>query len=672
MSVGPRRSARLRNGDPISMTRIWIGERIASGDRKVPFWTQELIYFSCSSKIELRDLEIEKVKLDLAIKEFQKSNNTGDWTFDGVTAAVNDAKAQWTNKKRFWSGKPQDHFHDMMGKFDAHSNLFTIFPSENNYGSIVAGAIKSLVKVSLFPAGWIWNMPPLRNVHCQEFKTELLTRIWVTNLPRQASVNHKKTVEVLSKALKEINDEADLCAIEIKLIRSERVKKALARFYTDVFLFYADAINWYKETSIRKVRYSLNEKFSEEFAEKLAEIKRKAQRVRHEASFGSDAEQRYMRLNQENANDDMRIGFVGVARKLQEHEHTVEQLRLEQQRTTAALEALRDPTHIASLQAQQWKTIGVTGSTLMLENARSIMAETVHVPEMRLIQEMEEIPEVQEKEAPIEEVISTKAEEKEEPNELKRSDIQLRSSQLLDYIRRGATIINVDPAIPLYLDVGMAVALEQWTLAKTSKMLYLEEQAAPQIVSGPSLAAVRMVWSSVDLKIPVISFFCDADPDDDSDGEKKSSKVSEDPLLGMVYSLVHQLIGLLPPLLDPESRLTTARFDSLDGSNKSWNTALELLKDMLDMAPPLLSCIIDGIHTFHETSTGQIHQLVEVFRHAMKTEGKIFKALFTTYGRATKLVFELRGNEMVIMEGSQHFGGLPGGPMPGTRIFDGK
>lgn len=420
------------------------------------------------------------------------------------------------------------------------------------------------------------------------------------------------------------------------------------------------------------MRYSLNEKFSEEFAEKLAEIKRQAQRVKHEASFGSDAEQRYMRLNQENANDDMRIGFVGVARKLQEHEHTVEQLWLEQQRTTAALEALRDPTHIASLQAQQWKTIGVTGSTLMLENARSIMAETVHVPETRLIQEVEEIPEVQEKEAPVEEVISTKAEEKEELNELKRSDIQLRSAQLLDYIRRGATIINVDPAIPLYLDVGMAVALEQWTLAKTSKMLYLEEQAAPQIVSGPSLAAVRMVWSSVDLKIPVISFFCDADPDDDSNGEKKSSKVSEDPLLGMVYSLVHQLIGLLPPLLNPESRLTAARFDSLDGSNKSWNTALELLKDMLDMAPPLLSCIIDGIHTFHEISTGQIHQLVEVFRHAMQTEGKIFKALFTTYGRATKLVFELRGNEMVIMEGSQHFGGLPGGPMPGTRIFDGK
>jgi hypothetical protein len=127
------------------------------------------------------------------------------------------------------------------------------------------------------------------------------------------------------------------------------VKKVLAKFYAEVFLFYADAVNWYRSTSHRKTRYSLHEGFAERFEEQLREIKRKAQRVRNAANFGSDAEQRYLRLNQENANDDMRLGFVGVARELRERKYSVQQLQLEQQRTTAALEALRDPKYIAGL-----------------------------------------------------------------------------------------------------------------------------------------------------------------------------------------------------------------------------------------------------------------------------------------------------------------------------------
>jgi hypothetical protein len=99
---------------------------------------------------------------------------------------VNEAKATWENKKRFWGGTPQNYFHEMMGKFDAHSNLFIIFPSENNYGSVVAGAVKGLVKVRP-------GIPRSCSATLSILNTDSL---------QQASVNHKKTVEALSKALK--------------------------------------------------------------------------------------------------------------------------------------------------------------------------------------------------------------------------------------------------------------------------------------------------------------------------------------------------------------------------------------------------------------------------------------------------------------------------------------
>lgn len=152
------------------------------------------------------------------------------------------------------------------------------------------------------------------------------------------------------------------------------------------------------------------------------------------------------------------------------------------------------------------------------------MAEQTNIQEPRSIEELEDTPEVQQKEVPIEAEIST-ADTKDEMSLPKKSDIQLRSAQLLDYIHRGATIINADPALPLYLDVSMAVALEQWTLAQKSSLLYLEEQSTPQVTTAPTLVAVRVVWSSIKLEIPVTSFFCEADPDLDEYSDSSTKKL---------------------------------------------------------------------------------------------------------------------------------------------------
>jgi hypothetical protein len=73
---------------------------------------------------------------------------------------------------------------------------------------------------------------------------------------------------------------------------------------------------------------------------------------------------------------------------------------------------------------------------------------------------VDDIPEVQERQLPVEEVISKKTEKEELDTLPKSSGIQVRFAQLLDYIQRGATIVNVDLAAPLFLDSAMAVALE--------------------------------------------------------------------------------------------------------------------------------------------------------------------------------------------------------------------
>ena len=83
------------------------------------------------------------------MKAFPEAGNVSKWGYVDAQAAVTEAKKAYETKKRAFSGKPQKVYHDVMCNLDAHSGLLRIIPDGNTYVSVVAGAVKTLVKVSL-------------------------------------------------------------------------------------------------------------------------------------------------------------------------------------------------------------------------------------------------------------------------------------------------------------------------------------------------------------------------------------------------------------------------------------------------------------------------------------------------------------------------------------------
>ena len=90
---------------------------------------------------------MESQELAKIIKAFPKASAGSYWSFDDVNTAVIEAQKAYETKKRLLSGRPQKLYHDVMCNLDAHAGVLSMIPQGNTYVSLVAGAIKTLVKV---------------------------------------------------------------------------------------------------------------------------------------------------------------------------------------------------------------------------------------------------------------------------------------------------------------------------------------------------------------------------------------------------------------------------------------------------------------------------------------------------------------------------------------------
>ena len=90
---------------------------------------------------------MESQELAEIIKAFPEASSGNYWSYDDVNTAVIEAQRAYEKKKRFLHGSPQKLYHDVMCNLDAHSGVLNMIPQGNTYVSVVAGAIKTLVKV---------------------------------------------------------------------------------------------------------------------------------------------------------------------------------------------------------------------------------------------------------------------------------------------------------------------------------------------------------------------------------------------------------------------------------------------------------------------------------------------------------------------------------------------
>jgi hypothetical protein len=115
---------------------------------------------------------------------------------------------------------------------------------------------------------------------------------------------------------------------------------------------------------------------------------------------------------------------------------------------------------------------------------------------------------------------------------------------LLDFINCGTKTIDADDVPPTLFYQRIAIALEQWTLAKSSTILYLEEPLSMDEEAPTRLAAFRIVSTANELNIPVLSFFYQDEfvsSNISKDGGK--DRRGPDALAQLAYSLTYQLLS---------------------------------------------------------------------------------------------------------------------------------
>ena len=231
----------------------------------------------------------------------------------------------------------------------------------------------------------------------------------------------------------------------------------------------------------------------------------------------------------------------------------------------------------------------------------------------------------------------------------------LFSSHLEDHIDRDRVMIEFDQASVMHMDWQVISALEEWT---TSASQILCIVGPDQIVEMPltTMAATQWVASANQANIPTISYFCELPRPRTRLPVGMTAEMSG--LISLTYALIRQLIELLPSFASYTEGLGAQKFAKLDGSIDSYDEAIAVLGELLDLSPPMLFCVIDGFEALDDRSTTKhMTTLVNTLRgHTIyssplsQLSDRVLKILFTTAGRSRSLLTDLRDDELIFAE----------------------
>jgi len=262
-------------------------------------------------------------------------------------------------------------------------------------------------------------------------------------------------------SLEVVNEAATIVESESKLFPSEIVQKAVAKFYTAVFLLLGDVAIWYTSKSREIFFNSLHEGFHKQFASELQNVQRMSAVVGRTAKLTAVAESRYARLSIEDLRQELldeRAGLSGALRRIAQsmsEQFQVHVLRLEEH------------------------------SRLQHEETRRMPQDSAN--ENNFIQSQSNSPQ---KTATL-------------------NQLQAQMERLLVYVTKGSRILNEpEDVLPITPHERVTLGVGSWLESPKTSLLYLEYPPLAHLISEIPLVAYRIVLSADSLKAPVLSFFC--------------------------------------------------------------------------------------------------------------------------------------------------------------------
>ncbi|KAB5582346.1 hypothetical protein GE09DRAFT_1049375 [Coniochaeta sp. 2T2.1] len=176
--------------------------------------------------------------------------------------------------------------------------------------------------------------------------------------------------------------------------------------------------------------------------------------------------------------------------------------------------------------------------------------------------------------------------------------------------------------------------IQGWLRVQTSALLCVEGVPRPHSDLSPIALQVQFMMAAA--QIPNVSFFTKRRYSNYDLNYYPGLSQSQAGLVTLLYSIVYQLIEVLPPdvVTDHDFESTISK---LSGSMESLDAAVEIIRVLLAAAPASLTIILDCIESFDWK--GARPYLRKVI-HMLREQGlkKVIKVLLTTHGFPRHLV----------------------------------
>ena len=196
----------------------------------------------------------------------------------------------------------------------------------------------------------------------------------------------------------------------------------------------------------------------------------------------------------------------------------------------------------------------------------------------------------------------------------------------------------------VYTEHSVVESLQDWSHGPKSESLWIRGAYEDIYPSSTSAIAAKVINTALELKIPLLCFFCNIPEEDEEtmDNEEDIPSREEATVIDLLYSLIRQAIELLPRQISTKSNLTKSRFAHLDGTLETFDEALDILADLLFLILDTFLIIIDGIEQLDDTSvddtvTEILEQLQETTLRDSSKPKKAVKILYTTAGPCSAL-----------------------------------
>lgn len=424
--------------------------------------------------------------------------------------------------------------------------------------------------------------------------------------------------------------------------------KAVSKFYSHIFLYLESVMDWIMKKRRTRLIASFNENLMDRFENDIRQISSSADAIRNLAQQSSRAEVRYHRQEAESAYRDIRLGLHGVERQNAEMMHRLEtisrrQAQIEEYRRQESRYQRQLGFDVKSFLEERFRhermaqySLRPLGpdqmevfarSGLPLENlnqSTSFLGPPVGLPLTARHLQL------------IDLCLVTKLASSDE--------IALNSRHMEDFFSRDRVRLYIDDSAPMPFEPEVISRITDWSKGQAVPMLRIdgpvmdcEEERNPL-----TMLAAQLIDLTARSHLHVISYFCEL---------SRTVKVTEREIkatIALVYSLVRQLIELLPPEFEASADFSEARFRHLDGTPESCGEATQMFEDLLDVVPAAtVYCIIDGLQLMDDK---RVEESLQGFLRQLRSRDGKLRVLFTTSGRSACLSKELKAEETLVID----------------------